>query len=169
MGRFAIIAFAILTMMAGISVFNEINNCYCGVWCGNESYAYCLTDYGYSGTGHRIVEYQMEPMIKMNTMLKNEKGEVINVSSDDFNKTIQDLIAYKSPGDESLDFGSVFTFGLNGLTIMINTFFLPVKGLPDFLGQLGVPTFIVVPIITFIVLLMIIGIIEFVTSRVGWF
>lgn len=153
MNRMTTLAFLFIAINLGIGVTNAFN------------------DQHYSDTGVYIVKYSLEQRIEDDFVITNT-GETVNASDQaDYNETVSGMIGFNPVLDQSggglLDTFGFFSFIYRGARMIISIIGTMMFGLPLFLMDIGVPGFVYLPVATVMLLVMVIGIFELVSGRVG--
>lgn len=114
------VSFFVLCFSFGISIFNEYN-----------------LDY-YQSQGHPFVSYSVAPMITYSQ---------INVGLDQssFNSTVNQVTNFQKPSDISFNFD--FFKSIDIARLLYNIIISTVWGFPFYLGALGMPVILVLPML----------------------
>jgi len=166
MSRISVIAFAVIMLSLSMNIFNVINNCY-----GNGCPAYNTNQINFTASGHKIVDIEITPLFSDVQLVKDKNGTRVNVTDEgQVNQTLSGMIEYETPSEGVIEYVGLMGLSIAGVKIIINTLFFPIIGLPTFLSNtMYVPGFISAPIGILMFILMMFGLIEFITGRLNYF
>jgi len=155
MSRFSTIAFMFICFNLSMGMFNFYNN---------ELHTV---------TGHPLIAYSDEPQINNNNIIRLDNGSVINASNrDEYNQSIRDVLGFDPMEDSSgsfFDIYAFYSFVVKGIRILISILIMPLFGMGLMLNGFGFPMYIVIPIATMNLIIVIVGIVEFLSNRQGVF
>jgi hypothetical protein len=122
--------------------------------------------------GRPLIGWSRPPRIG-DDFIRLDNGTVVYANQTaDYNATIRDVLGFdpiKSPGGSFEDTYGFFSFVIKGLRYMVNILIMPLVGFPLLLADFGVPYYFIFPITTLILIIVIIGMVEFLSNRGGVF
>jgi len=160
------ISYFIVTVMFSLTLLHQVNACY------HYGYDAVIVKAGYSlsvcpidsqGVGHPFIPVNYNPLFGYE--FRDANNNVVDTSDfESYNRTMHSAITY-SPTPDLTDIFGIFSWVLNGIRILSNTFFMPVYGFPEFLMNFHVPYMLTLPLGTLLFLIQIIAIYEIASGR----
>lgn len=123
-------------------------------------------------TGSPLIPYKMNEQVD-SRLIRTDTGATINASDpNDFNSSIQDVIGFDPMVDQQgsfFDLYAFYSFVVKGARILIQMIVMPFFGVPQLLADFGFPAYIYIPVAVMGLLVIVMGLIEFLSNRSGVF
>ena len=144
MGRMMAIAFFIMAFSMGMSLLHQVNYCYfygnSGAIVNGFDTSGCPSEPGMNRT---YIPFTVAPLWDYNNNLRDQNNtRLVPSLFSSFSNGLIDLVTYAAAPLGLEDAFGFFTWTIGAGRFIVNTFFMPLFGFPEFLSSFYVPLFL---------------------------
>jgi len=167
MGRMMVIAFFIMAFSMGMSLMHQINYCYffgnSGAVVNGFDTSGCPDE---SGVNRTFIPFTIAPLWDYQNNLRDQNNtRIVPTLFSSFSNTLVGAITYAAAPLGLEDALGFFTWTIGAARFIVNTFFMPLFGLPEFLSSFYVPLFLGKLLSPVVFACQMLGIYEFFSGR----